>query len=372
MIVPFPKPFVLDPELEKVLIKADELVDLASFMGLDDDTFRVYKDELDAGRLRYYLPRELNISAEEHLSALLSGDELPQTESDRIALNLYSLFDRSTSPEEEDTFSINTLIELHGTLLRGLPSSWGAGQYRAAGKDIGTLNRPEQVFPYLQKAVQLLTDEEHHPLIRVWLLYYLLHVTIPFEQENEMVIRQFCYAFLEHEGYGFCHLLRLEKYVFHDKRLIGYMTQVMEGRNFLENLEADLSHYLAICLDAFYTNLLNIEHLYHTAIKQSLGYDDLLPRHRNLINFFLMRSFYHFREAMYSFSAFQAEMIVAMLEVGEADSDEIAEAYQLSRDDVQVDMLRLVELGIFKFEHGKFSFDFDLRHSPLREQMESL
>ena len=326
--------------MKDILRKAEELNEFASWFGLTQVSFDAERKQSDLGRLLHYLPDHATAVDEQQLVNYVYRPEDEMTPEAQRLVNIRRAlqFCRVT----EEAHGIPLLQKIHNILLNKLPEEDTAGRMRTAGD-----NPPHTMLRALQDDfTALANDISIHPLVRVWLLYYYLRNARFFETENDTLAIIFAYYFLQREGYGYRHLLKLEKYIIHSKKYMAYSINYFENKSFDHKINTDLSAFLLVCLQGFEQNLGFIEDKYQQAVKKRLEYGALKPRQKNAVNYWLEKGFNLNHSRLNALNARQRDILFRLYTQVEISNSEVAGLYNVDKKTVQDDLSVLFQMGI--------------------------
>jgi Fic family protein len=356
--------FKLSSQMKAVLQKADALNDFARWFGLTGMSFDLERRNADLGRLIHYLPAHLPAQNEQQIMAFVNSQaEEAGPDAQRI-LNIRKALQFCRVSEEP--FGMPVLQKIHNILLNKLPESITGGMLRAEGGDGSLYPSASKMILYREDFTALANNKEIHPLIRAWLLYYTMMSVHFFDFENEALAIIFCYYFLQREGYGFKHLLRLEKFILHSKKYMAYSINYFEAdKSYKNRLSQDLTSYLENCLQGFENNLAYIRDMFTASVKKRLEYSLLSPRLKNSVNFWLEQGYFHHRRSLTHLNPRQRDLLFRLYTGAELATADIAAIYNTDKKTIHDDMSVLLQAGVAVLKGGgkssRFALNFDLR-----------
>lgn len=367
--------YQLSPDAAATLTEAAELMDFARYFRLGDASFPEQRKQTLINRLIHYLPGGMEASEEQNILFLINELKEPQTETEQQVFNIYKLFrfiDEEAGSENPASIDVALLLKLHKIALLKLPAAFAAGQLRGYEQNLFTLSDAGYLYPatqvlqaWLEDLFILAEDKNIHSLQRCWLVYYVFMAIKPFDAGNDIVARALCYYMLQREQYGFYGLLRLEKFVFHSKKLMMYEANHFDNKNYLDRLSLDLTSFLQICLQGFHQNLESVKNIFLKAVKDETGFASLGARQKNLINFWLEKGFKLHKEKLAALNERQKDVLFQILKNGSVSTSDLVPLYNVDRKTIQRDFGVLTELGIVEIKGGGRSlrYTFNLMSS---------
>ena len=362
--------FEVTREIRELMMQIFTMRDLSIFLGIQPNDFKSERAEIELSRVRHYYP---DINPE----ILLAEDAVPGEEEQR-AINIAKAY-RLIEKGRAEKLSKNLLIKIQTALLDKLPEVSFAGQFRQDEKKdlFSFVSDPrypgsDQVEDLLDDVFLLANDAAAEPLVKCWLVYYLINAIQPFNHDNELIARLACYAMLKHDQLHFNYLLNIEEYIFGSTGFIAY-SYLYEQETFQKKTERDLTGYLEICLEAMLQNVKASEKKYFTRVaRHQLGYDALPPRSKNFINFWLKKGFYANHEIIFKLSPRQHEILVHLLKHGGITTKDLSTIFEVDRKTIQRDFNQLIDYKIVGQKGAgraiKYYISFDkAEESPLEK-----
>ena len=332
--------FKLNDEAKFILERADELNKFARWFGLTNVSFDTERRQSDLGRLLHYLPEHASAFDEQQIINFVYRPEEEMTPEAQRLINIRKAlqFCRVT----EENYGTPLLQKLHAILSFKLAMEDESGRVRNNGENPSA----SMVRALLDDFTALSIDQSIHPLIRVWLLYYYIYTARFFNTHNEVLAIIFCYYFLQREGYGYRHLLKLEKYVLHSKKFMAYSMMYFKNNSFDQGNTLDLSNFLSICLQGFDQNLNAINEKYLLSVKKQLEYSLLKPRQKNAVNYWLEKGFKLHQGMLSSLNPRQREILYQLYTQVELSTSSLAIQYNVDKKTIQDEIAVLLNCGI--------------------------
>jgi len=337
--------FELTKEMRGLIMQIITMRDLGIFLGIQPNSFKNERAEIEVRRVKHYFP-EINIE-------VLTVEDLMRGEEEQRACNIAKAY-RMIEKGRAEKLSKNLLLKIHSTVSEKLsPEEPLEKPFRVdVKKDLFSFvsdtryANSEQIEDFLEDVISIANDPGAEPLVKCWLVYYMLVAIKPFNDDNEAIARLTCYAILKQENLHFNFLLSLEEYVFGSAGFIAY-SYLYEQESFQKKMERDLTGYLTICLQSMLQNVEAIEKEYFIiAAKEQLDYDTLPPRSKNFINFWLKKGFYQNYETIFNLSARQHEILVHLLKNGGISTKDLSTIFEVDRKTIQRDFSQLIDFNI--------------------------
>jgi len=333
--------FEVTKEMRGLIMQIIRMRDLGVFLGMQPNDFKHVRAVIERGRVKHYFPE---INAE-----ILSGEDLKLNEDEQRACNIARAY-RLVEKGRAEKLSKNLLLKIHSAVSEKLEPAEPESLFREDKKkdlfsfvsDVRYANSL-QIEDFLEDVFATANDPAAEPLIKCWLVYYMLAAIKPFESDNELIARLACYAVLKHDNLHFNFLLNLEEYIFGSAGFIAY-SYLYEQENFPKKMQRDLTSYLTICLEAFLQNVKAMEKEYFLpAAKAELGYEPLPPRAKNFINFWLKKGYYANYETIFNLSLRQHEILLHLLKNGGISTKDLSTFLEVDRKTIQRDFSQLID-----------------------------
>ena len=348
----------LSSDSAKAIEQLERVRFMLEYYSMDEKLLHTAREQAQLSRLRYYMPGGMDKEDERAVAIALSG-----TKGSIITARIQQLRNmdqllRSAQPLEDvpsgaRTLSFRTLREDHRSLYQDMPQSALGGALRSSINDLFS-NTPElarypaQPIEWQPPIEALIQDTATHPLIRAWLIYFLLVNLRPFERESEEIARIFLYRFLNATGFGFGGLLVTEQYVFAQKRMQAFLQSLGENTPFIQRVETDISTYLNICLEGMARNADDVQDTAVSLIQLAMQYDIMGPRTRNHFKFWMEQGFERHWQKLALLEDAQFDALEDILRLGEQTLSALQQKLGLERRSLQRSMAGLVELGILE------------------------
>ncbi|MCX6353007.1 MAG: hypothetical protein NTX03_14290 [Bacteroidetes bacterium] len=360
--------FELTEDIKNLIAELETVNDFAGYYKLSHSLFEEERRRAGLSRMMHYMPPEASSEDEQEIVMVINGFGKPKNTVQQKAANVFRILQ---FPEEKanERINFNYLKKLHKVAVAKLPEEADAAKFREKTSGLFGINRVEDdSLPnpndYAAAFNQLTDNHKLHPLIKAWMVYYFIRAIKPFYTENELIASSVCYNILEAEGYGFNSLLKLEKYVWHSKRMMAYNISNFESQDFETRMRANLTSYITISLQGMLTNVKIIEELYFNKLKEKAGMKDATPQQLNNFNFWMDVGFPIHREKLENLNTRQEEIIWQVCNNSTITTNQLMGIFNVAEDVINSDFAKLIGMGILTIT-GNSGLSFDYKsHTP--------
>ena len=343
--------FQIPAELEAII---KDLEDINDFMAYYDIVPEFYQDkaiEVLKDRIELYSRHEAG-GLQEDIPALLSGENLPETDTAQRLLNIYHLI-HFQDQNIAEPISLAALRNMHKQLALRMPHEPGGGELRFQEVGLFGANSLDPNLPNGDELRNLLTDllklaidPKIHSLQRAFLFYFIFINIQPFHQDNEIIAMLASRQILLNDGFDLYGMINLEKHLYYNKRFHLQTAELLHSLNYHQRINTAPTAWLVYCMEAFRHNVQELRHASIGLVKEQLNYQSLSPRQKNVMNFWLEKAFPIHKNKLNNLSLRQQEIVQILVRSGNVANKELATLFSVDRKTIQRDFNELVQLGI--------------------------
>ena len=175
-----------------------------------------------------------------------------------------------TLSEENNTFGINQILDIHKTVMGGLTDKEKIGTFRKNlvyvvnvlpndSEQLAYTPPPAKQVPILiEILIRWLKDNQQiHPIIRAGLFHYQFETIHPFTDGNGRTGRLMTLLHLYQSGWDFKKVLVLEDYYNRDRKK--YYESLQTGKTYQDRLKVDLTGWIEYFVDGFLDEALRVK-----------------------------------------------------------------------------------------------------------------
>ncbi|MBI3143188.1 MAG: hypothetical protein HYZ16_10205 [Bacteroidetes bacterium] len=244
---------------------------------------------------------------------------------------------------------LDRLIKSHEILLRGTTYEKYAGVLQES--------RLPQSQPSIIDPVHFLLERLNrpesadHPIFTSLSLFYLFDVIQPFVRFNQLLASVYFNQIMHRLGYGYNGLLVFEKHVFgSNKSYQSLQLSSLFPLSLEERLQADLTVFFEKTLRMLLEGFSEIEIQVIEAVKEAIGYKQLLSKQKNSFNYMFEMGFGKFFKNIGKLNDRQRSILFQLALDQGITTKEMVMKHRCDRKTIQRDFADLMDIGIVSFE----------------------